>query len=67
MLRNYRTIAHLDTIYEIWTNVITNKVISIINILTKDNQCAYKTNKSTMGITYHIETDYLGGNNGYIT
>ena len=58
-LRNYRPIVLLITVYKIRETIITNKLIPLFNILTRDNQCANKTKKSTMDIIYRRKSRLL--------
>ena len=54
-INNYRPITPPPTIYKIWTAILGNRLAPILNILTNEQQFAYKTNKSTMGVIYTIK------------
>ena len=58
-LDNYRPITLLQTIYKIWATVITNRISPIMNLLTKDNQCAYKAKRSTADAIYYIKQNLI--------
>ena len=38
---------------------MTNRLNPIMNLLTNDNQCAYKNKRSTMDVIYYIKTNSL--------
>ena len=40
---NFWLITLLNTVYEIWATIIPNGLTPITNLITNDNQCAYKT------------------------
>ena len=52
-LNNYRRIKPLNTIYEIRTVVLANRITPIMNYLTNDIQCACEKHKSAFGIIFH--------------
>ena len=54
-INNYRPITRLPTIYKIWPTILSNRLTPILNLLTNEQQCAYKTKKSTMDIIYLIK------------
>ena len=60
-INNYRPITLLPTIYKIWCTILSNRLTPILNLLTNEQQCAYKTNKSTMDIIYLIKNKYIKG------
>ena len=41
-IKNYRPITLLNSIYEIWATVITNRLKPIMNILTNETQHGFK-------------------------
>ena len=60
-INNYRPITLLPTIYKIWSTILSNRLTPILNLLTNEQQCAYKTKKSTMDIIYLIKNKYIKG------
>merc|ERR1712105_404003 len=54
-LDNYRPITLLPTIYKLWETIMSNIITPILNIITNDQQCAYRANKYTMEIIYNIK------------
>ena len=58
-LGNYRPITLLQTIYNIWATVITNRISPIMSLLTKDKQCAYKTKRSTSDAIFFIKQNLI--------
>ena len=60
---NYRPMALLIAIYiyKIWATIVTKRLIPITNLLTNDNQCAYKTKtkRSTSGAIFYIGKQFV--------
>ena len=59
LLSNYRPITLLNTVYKIWTTIISNKIAPFVNILTEDTQYAYKANKSTIDVIYFVKRNFI--------
>ena len=57
-INNYRPICLLQTIYKIWATILTNRLSPILNLLTNDNQCAYKAKRSTYDAIYYIKKNF---------
>ena len=55
-INNYRPIILLPVIYKIWATIISKRISLILNLLTNEQQCAYKTNRSTQDLIYFIKT-----------
>ena len=49
-LDNYRPITLINIIYKIWATVMTRRLNPILNLLTNDDQYAYKSKRSTIDI-----------------
>ena len=60
-INNYRPITHPPTIYKMRTDIAGNRLAPFLNLLTDEQQCAYKTKKSTMDIIYIIKKKYQKG------
>ena len=58
-LYNYRHITLMQAIYEIWAAIIANRISPITNILTKDNQCAYKEKKYQPLMQSYIKRNFI--------
>ena len=59
LLRNYRPITLLNTIYKIWATIMTNRLAPVLNLITNDNQCAYKTKRSTSDVIFYIKQLFI--------
>ena len=59
LLRNYRSIAILNTICKIWDTIMTNRISPILNLITKDNQCAYKAKRSTTDAILYTKQQFM--------
>ena len=66
-LDNYRPITLLPTIYKIWATIITNRLAPVMNLLKKDNQCAYKAKRSTADAVYFLKRNLVKKINGHIS
>ena len=49
-INNYRPITLINMIYTIWATVTSQRVNTILNLLTEDDQYAYKNKRSTIDI-----------------
>ena len=49
-LDNYRPIALINMIYKIWATIMSQRLNPILNLLTDDDQYAYKSKRSTIDI-----------------
>ena len=58
LLKNYRPIALLNAVYEIWATIMTNRISHILNLLTKDNQCARKGRGSTKYAIFYAKQQF---------
>ena len=47
---NYRPITLINIIYKIWATIMPNRLNPILNLLTEDNQYAYKQKRSTIDV-----------------
>ena len=52
-------ITLLQAIYEIWATVITNRLSPIMNLLSEENQYAYKAEISTTDAIYYIRRNMI--------
>ena len=57
--KNYRPITFLSAVYKIRAALMTNRLSPILNISTKDNQCAYKAGMSTMGAIWYTDRQFI--------
>ena len=49
----------LNTINKIWATIVTNRIAPILNLITKDNQCAYKSKRSTMDAIFYAKQQFM--------
>ena len=54
-INNYRPIILLSSIYKVWATILPNATALITNIPTNEQQCAYKTKRSTQDIIRFIK------------
>ena len=59
LIKNYRPITLLNSIYKIWATVITNRLKPIMNILTNETQHGYNVKKSTIDIIYRTKRNFI--------
>ena len=56
-LDNYRPITLLNTIWEMWEYIFGNRLTPLLNLLTEEEQTAYKPNRSTLGFLSQIANE----------
>ena len=61
-INNYRPIILLPAAYKIWAITIANKLSPVMNLLTTENQCAYKKKRSAHDIIYFIKNKLIKKN-----
>ena len=49
-INNYRPITLINMIYKIWDTITSQRLNPILNLLTEDDQYAYKHKRSTIDI-----------------
>ena len=62
ILRNFRPITLLNSIYKIWATIVANRITPIMNMLTDERQHDYKSNKSTIDVIYNIKRNLIKNN-----
>ena len=49
-LDNYRPITLINIIYKIWAIIMSTRLNPVLNLLTSENQYAYKKKRSTVDV-----------------